>query len=374
MNREVDMCRSGVSRLLAVFIALSFCPLLTAGEIDPMDPAAGEFLDIDPGEYQLQALESYLMEDYLEAAEHYLRYLLSRPDDETAIYNLACCYGLMGEADLATAYLVRSVKSGFTDLEHIMIDPDFDPVRGSQVFIDAMTGITAEIITLRESAGQHYTFDAKAIRYCRLMLPDDFDPSLEYPLLIGLHGLGDNPEHFIGLWEGFENHDFIFAAPQALYPFPVSGDVGYSWFMADPATEAGYHSSMVAIDHVISLLDALERDFMISDVFLMGFSQGCTMTWNAGLTNPDRFDGLVGFGGWLDQGLLEEALMEIGPGCDVFVAHGIDDPVVPFEAGEETFTILSGMGCDAEFYAFEGGHTVDRITLTAAEEWMRSLR
>jgi phospholipase/carboxylesterase len=343
-------------------------------EIDPMDPSAGEFLDADPGEYRLQALESYLVEDYLDAAANYLLYLKSRPDDETAIYNLACCYGLMGEAELAASYLTRSVNAGFRDLEHIRLDPDFDPVRETQVFIDAVSDITAVISAQWEAAGQQYTFDAEAIRYCRLRLPDDFDPSREYPLLIGLHGLGDNPEHFIRLWEGFETHDFIFAAPQALYPFPVSGEVGYSWFMADPATEAGYHSSMVAIAHVISLLDALERDYMISDVFLMGFSQGCTMTWNAGLTHPDRFDGLVGFGGWLDSDLLEEALLETGPGFSVFIAHGIDDPVVPFEAGEETFTILSGMGCDADFHAFEGGHTVDRETLAAAEEWMRDLR
>jgi phospholipase/carboxylesterase len=207
-----------------------------------------------------------------------------------------------------------------------------------------------------------------------MQLPDDFDPGREYPLVIGLHGLGDRPDGFVRLWDEFQCHDFIFACPQAMYPMPMPGGLGFSWFLWDTATEPGYHSNTVAVEHVMALLDDLERDFLVSDVFLLGFSQGCTMVWNTGLTHPDRFDGLVGFGGWLDTGFLSTDILESASGSSVFIAHGVEDASVPFEAGEEAFTILSGMGCTVELHAFEGGHTIDMETLRDAEDWMRGLR
>ncbi len=366
-------CPTLFVRILFLALLLVLIPAYAA-DIDPLDPSEGDFLDEDPSQYEVLAFEAYLEENYLQAARHYLVYLRLRPDNETAIYNLACCYGLLSESELAALYLLRSVRAGFTDINHIMRDPDFDPVRNSEAFTAAVDEIAGMISMLRNDLGEQFFFDAPAIRQCRIRFPEDFDPSLEYPLVIGLHGLGDGPDGFIRLWDKFEEHDFIFACPQALYPLPVSKELGFSWFLWDPATEPGFHSNVIAVQNVISLLDNLEKDFLVSRVFLFGFSQGCTMTWNAGLLHPDRFDGLIGFSGWLDTGFLTTEILENSTGCNIFVAHGVNDTVVPFEAGEETITILSGMGCNVALRAFEGGHTLDRPTLLEAEEWMRSLR
>jgi len=368
------MCNLSYSCIVLVTITLLFPMSATSGDIDPLDPVSGEFLDFDPLELEQLALDAYLEGDFLLAAELYLDYLRWNTDDAVAIYNLACCYGLLDEPELAAAFLLRGVRAGFTDMDHILWDPDFDLVRSSLVFNEAVDEIAEMILDNEAIKGEGFWFDALGVNECRLMFPDGFDPGERYPLVIGLHGLGDTPEGFIRLWGMFDAPDFIFACPQALYPVPAGERVGFSWFYWNPSSEQGFHSNMIAVEHVISLLNDLEKDFLVSDVYLLGFSQGCTMVWNTGMLYPERFDGLVGFGGWLETDYLSMEVLEKASNSNVYVVHGIDDSAVPFEAGEETYTILSGMGCNSEFRAFEGGHTIDPDALLDAQEWMRSLR
>jgi tetratricopeptide (TPR) repeat protein len=99
--------------------------------IDVLQPDIGDFLDVDLAALEKIATDAYQAGEWEKAAKYYLALLRYDISDSGNIYNLACCYGLMGEAELAAKYLERAYRAGFTDIEHISWDPDFDSVRQS---------------------------------------------------------------------------------------------------------------------------------------------------------------------------------------------------------------------------------------------------
>ncbi len=52
-----------------------------------------------------------------------------RPDDSTALYNLACSYSLTGQFEAALEALNRALDIGYRDFKHLRRDPDLKPLR-----------------------------------------------------------------------------------------------------------------------------------------------------------------------------------------------------------------------------------------------------
>ena len=58
--------------------------------------------------------------------------------------------------------------------------------------------------------------------------PDDYDSTIAHTLVIALHGFGGTSESFLRLSEPFTDAGFIYAAPEAPYPyFRSDGKQGY---------------------------------------------------------------------------------------------------------------------------------------------------
>lgn len=86
------------------------------------------------GDLDLQAKSAFWLGDYKLAAELFQQLLKSGCKDCNNIYNLACCYGQLGNAEDAARYLRLSVERGFSNIEYIRNDPDFQKVRQSPKF------------------------------------------------------------------------------------------------------------------------------------------------------------------------------------------------------------------------------------------------
>lgn len=347
--------------------------LLTPAEIDPTDPAAGDFLDTDLDSYLQTAVEAYDAANYQIAIRYYLAALSRNIDDEIPIYNVACCYALMGDAELAALYLQRAVIAGYRDLDYVRGDPDFDGVRDDPYFQGALVRIAAAIGEAREYSGERFMFPGTASFPCLVELPDGYDPYYDYPLVVGLHGYGDSPENFIRLWDRFYMPDFIYACPRAPYPFLENNMTGYSWFLPreDPADIASL--DRISADYVMAAVRELNQRYSVSEVFLFGFSQGCGLTWTTGMYYPEEFAGVIGFAGRLDTTLVDMSAVGDLSGLHAFVANGTMDHSVDVEVGLRTVAILEGLGADVEFRSWEGVHAVSSSMLLEAQEWMSSL-
>lgn len=75
---------------------------------------------------------------YQEAIPFFEQMLEIVPNDDTALYNLACAYALMGQGDKACDYLERSFVAGFTNWEHVKKDTDLDSIRTNPKYVELM--------------------------------------------------------------------------------------------------------------------------------------------------------------------------------------------------------------------------------------------
>jgi phospholipase/carboxylesterase len=358
--------------LSLLILAVSVAAALDPAEIDPLDPAAGEFLEADFDEYAALARQYYQEGDYLESARYHLAYLTGRPGDSTYIYNLACCFGLLGEAEPAARYLELAVDAGFEDAWLIAEDGDFDKVRDSEVFALAAETAIAEIeAKLAAIPPLHWTETPVQLPtpVVEAKLLEEGQPRT---LIVALHGYGSNPLRFSRLAEAF-GPEFTLACPRAPHPYSTSS-VGFTWLWW---TEDGElpGSRENAENYVLTVIEELREKYEPERVYLMGFSQGAGMTYDIALKNPQIFDGALPFGGWLDteEMGLTEADLEAAAELPFFICHGEEDSSVPFEAGRGARELLEGYGYDVTFHAFAGGHFVPEEAVAAAVEWIKSL-
>ena len=342
-----------------------------ADSIDVYDASEGDFLDNDTAALERAAWEAYGNEDWELAAQLYLAYLRYNMTDGRNMYNLACCYGLMGEAELAAVYLERAIGSGFENIEFVAMDPDFELVRDNDIFSETFDRL-AQAAAEEEALSGDVIFNmAPTFLPCRMMVPDEFDPDEGNTLVIGLHGYGASPDSFIRLWERFDNPDFIYIAPQAPYPFSIGNDFGYSWDTWDEDNEDFWPQVAILTEmYVASIVENMEKQYNIDKVYLLGFSQGCGYTYMTGIHNHELFDGLICFGGWLDTDWLTDEDIDAAVALPIFIAHGTSDRMVEFESGIAARDLLLDKGFDVTFYEFDGAHTVPEEALQAAQAWM----
>jgi len=340
--------------------------------IDPLNENIGDFLDVDLYSYRKTAFDAYQSGDFEKAARYYLTLLKSDVNDANSIYNLACCYGLLGKEVLAAKYLERSVKAGFDNIEHIKNDPDFDNVRESGVFNAVVDSIAIKINKKSKALGKVIYVEGTSLFKCRIHFPNDYDSTKSYILLTGLHGYGDNLDNFIRQWNDFDQPDFIYVAIQAPYPFSAGKNIGYSWGLKVPDDkELSEKATGITEDYIAETVRILKKRYKISDVYLMGFSQGSGFTYTTGIKNHPLFKGLICFGGWFEADRLPEKIIKAAKELRVFIAHGKDDRIVKYKEAVNAKDVLTKYGYEVTFKDFEGGHTIPVDLVKQVGVWMK---
>jgi phospholipase/carboxylesterase len=172
-------------------------------------------------------------------------------------------------------------------------------------------------------------------------------------LMVVMHGLGDSIAGFRWLPRAMElpwlNY-LLVNAPDRYYQ-------GFSWYEFGGDPEPGIVRSRKLL---FELLDEQRRKgFPSEQTIVSGFSQGCLMTWEAGLRYPHRVAGLVGISGYAHDE--KHALNELSPVAReqrFLITHGTMDPMVPFDAVKQQVIVLKAAGLDIEWREFDKGHTI----------------
>ncbi len=340
--------------------------LLTAvlflATLDPMDIHAGDFLDQNPREALNSANLAYQDGDFLTAAAEYLNALAINPSSSNSMFNLACCYGLMGEDELSTIYLRRAYIAGFTDLEHINWDPDFDTVREMPIFSSFLDSLNSAASETNTKLGELHWFDTVGSFFYRVNFPEGFNPPTPVPVVIGLHGLGSSPENFMGVWERIDQPNFIFVVPQAPYPI---GDNSFSWYRGEHGSEEWGHSLLLSSEYVVALVEQIKLEYPVSDIYLFGFSQGGCLSLYTGILHNDLFKAVIPASGWLAEDFVSMDQIYNPSEMKIDLIHSPEDRGVPFESAQRAVSVLSAAGWDVELHQISGGHMVDMEELNS---------
>jgi len=219
---------------------------------------------------------------------------------------------------------------------------------------------------------------ARKLQECRIHLPDDYDSTRAYPLVIGLHGFGGNARGFSRIWDYLEEHSFIFAVPEAPYAIgdpAMESTNKFSWEFRGDDTRLWRTADPWVPEFIVAVADSVANRYKVSETFLFGFSQGAAYAYVTGIRNPGRFAGIICFGGRIPDPrkydwLLTDEIIKKGSGLKVFIAHGRDDEAIGCDAALESARMLQDRGYDVKMVLFEGGHTIVRGPLLTALEWL----
>lgn len=192
-------------------------------------------------------------------------------------------------------------------------------------------------------------------------------------LVILLHGLGADGNDLIGLAPYWAPAlpDAEFLSPNAPFPCDMA-PYGYQWLSArDPSAEARLAGARAAAGILDAFItdELVKRELSDGDLALVGFSQGCMMSLFVGPRREKPLAGIIGFSGRLIAPELLEAEIRSRP--PVLLAHGTDDPMVPFDSMPQAEAALRAAGVSVETLTCPGiGHSIDSNALQAGGHFL----
>lgn len=187
------------------------------------------------------------------------------------------------------------------------------------------------------------------------------------PLVIALHGLGDRPENFLGVFNRFTARAHV-VAPHSEMPHGP----GFTWFEGGLTDEAAPGIGRMADTIVRFAGEVAGAQATLGKPIVMGFSQGGALSFEIGVHHPEAVAATFPVGGWLTPALWPSAKPPAPIPLTLF--HGTADTVVPFGATKTAVAALHKLGFPIELHEYEGvGHGIsdpesgDLLAAIAAE-------
>ena len=166
----------------------------------------------------------------------------------------------------------------------------------------------------------------------RLFVPDDYDRSQSYPLVVALHGAGGDENTFMDSFDGTlkknaRDRGYIIASVNGRGPY------------------GGYRDA--SAQDVMDVVDLVQRVYPIDETrtYLMGHSMGGGGTVRIGFEYADRFAALAPIAGYGSAEDLAKA-----PEMPLFLAQGELDALVPVERARSFYQATQALGMPSVHY------------------------
>ena len=168
--------------------------------------------------------------------------------------------------------------------------------------------------------------------------------------IILLHGYGGDSKDISTLTLNWKRHmpNTVFICPNGHETCPINPS-GFQWFdLTKDDTDYIIDESIKAEEKIKEFINEVKQKFNLKNkqICLSGFSQGCMMSLNVGLTSEEKFSCIVGFSGKIiNQNNLK---LRIKNSTDTLLIHGDADQVVPptFLLEAKDFLIRNNVGVE----------------------------
>ena len=202
--------------------------------------------------------------------------------------------------------------------------------------------------------------------------------------VIWLHGLGADGNDFVPVvdelnLDGMRPLRFVF--PHApVRPVTINGgmamrawyDILHLDFAARQEDEEGIRASAEILERLIARENA--RGIADECIVVAGFSQGGAIALQGGLRHTKRLAGILALSTYLPlASTLDGEAATANREVPVFMAHGMDDEVIPFRFSVVSRDRLMAAGYRIQWHDYEMGHTVCMQEIRDLSEWLRGV-
>jgi len=193
------------------------------------------------------------------------------------------------------------------------------------------------------------------------------------PLLIMLHGYGSNEEDLFSFAEELPEELFIISL-RAPYPMPP---YGYAWYAIHwDNTDGKFSDDVQAVasrEKIADFITEAVEEYPVdpNNVTLVGFSQGCILSFAVALSYPEKVKNVIGLSGYINPAILKEGYKNNDfSNLSVYSSHGTQDQVIPVSWARNTKPFLDSLNIENTFSEFPVGHGVAPQNFMELKKWL----
>jgi predicted esterase len=219
-------------------------------------------------------MAAYSDKDYEKAIENFKKAHDLQEDEKSSavVYNIACCYALLGDNENAMNWLEKAYELGvykFSD------DEDLVSLKEDKKYQKLEKKASKRIKELEAK-------EWKGI----VTFPEGFDKDKEYPVVVALHGFGTSPVGFSRvLTPSITSLGYILYCP---YGPEIRGSTAFGWGEIEQSEK-----------RILDAIERLKKNNLIDTkrIILFGYSQGGGRAFYMGLKHPKIFQGIISAAG-----------------------------------------------------------------------------
>ncbi|HEY9183114.1 MAG TPA: alpha/beta hydrolase-fold protein [Gammaproteobacteria bacterium] len=198
--------------------------------------------------------------------------------------------------------------------------------------------------------------------------------------IVWLHGLGADGNDFVPVVDELDLAGtavrFVFPHAPAM-PVTINGGmVMRAWYdvlsadLERRADERGVRASQRLVEALLERESS--RGIPAGRIVLAGFSQGGAIALQTGLRHPEPLAGVLALSCYVPLAAsLEAERTDANRGVPIFLAHGVDDEIVPVGAGRRSRELLARLGYNVEWHEYAMPHSVCMEEIGDLGAWLR---
>ena len=199
-------------------------------------------------------------------------------------------------------------------------------------------------------------------------------PVEKAPLLVMLHGYGSNEEDLFAFAEDLPDELFIISV-RAPYPMPPYGNAWYAihWQGGNNGKFSDDDQAVISREKICQFLEEVKENYPVDpyNVTLVGFSQGCILSFAVALSYPEKIKNVIGLSGYINTEIIKEGVQKRDfSNLSVYSSHGSSDPVIPVAWARKTKPFLDSLKIKNKFSEFPVGHGVAPQNFRELNQWL----
>lgn len=278
---------------------------------------------------------------------------LREPVEQAGAYLLRACEALRGAEDLRQVY--RAMRNISRALEALYPLAALLPSVNRHFFASDDRSIGSACLDARTGV-RHVANETSQRGGFSVYVPEDYDDTRSYPLVMALHGGSGHGRLFLWSWlREVRGRGVILVAPTA---------TGDTWSLMEPQIDS---------THIGEVLETVASDWRVdrSRLLLTGMSDGGTFTLLSGLHEASPFTHLAPVAASFHPLLLSMATPERLHGLPVYLVHGVLDWMFPVAMAQTARDALTAAGANVTYREIADlSHVYPREEGSAMLDWL----
>ena len=190
-------------------------------------------------------------------------------------------------------------------------------------------------------------------------------------MLILLHGRGTNEDDLLGLVDYLDPRLFVVSV-RAPFRFE-QGLGGYTWYDVQDVGIPQPKQFEESYNRLAQFVLDVNQHYPVDPrrVFMLGFSMGSIMSLALSLTKPELIRGVVAHSGYIPENTSLQFAWERLQHLSLFIAHGVNDPVIPVHLGRRAHDLLSKTQADLTYKEYPIPHSMSEQSVSDLADWLQ---